>query len=288
MKMRLKISSLQRKLKHQPQLKSAMNVVTSTLCIGLLMFTAARLPQTHTLFLRYTVGSKVYKIQAELRGGGGTGFQVKAPSGTNYVMTNSHVCQAVEAYDAPENKGTALLVDDYGNWVRRRIVAVSDQSDLCLIEGAPGVEGLSLGSEPGLGETMTVVGHPHLKPITLSSGDITGREDVTMLDYVMSVDNNPAIAAMVKTNPDGKCNMPKNQIDIIPIPSEYGGGTVKTCSIVTAGAYSTSIVIYPGNSGSPMVDWYGNVVGVAFAADSSDNYGVVVSLDDIQNFISRY
>lgn len=64
-----------------------------TVC-GLTMF-VSRMPEMHEAFLRYKVGTRVYKIQAELNGGGGTGFQLKAPSGVNYVVTNSHVCEHV-------------------------------------------------------------------------------------------------------------------------------------------------------------------------------------------------
>lgn len=257
------------------------------LSLAALLTLIARAPEIHNAYIRSTVGSRVYKIQADLRGGGGTGFQVRAPSGVDYVMTNSHVCLAVDHYDAPENKGTALLVDDDGNWVRRRIIVISDQTDLCLIEGAPGISGLSLGSEPDKGDTMTVVGHPHLRPVTLSSGEVIGQEDVKVVDHLMSIEGNPMIAQQVQ-GADPKCDMPKNEVVEVPIPDEIGGGKARLCLDVTYGAYTTSIVIYPGNSGSPMVDYMGRVVGVAFASNQSDNFGEVVSLSDIKAFLAHY
>jgi S1-C subfamily serine protease len=270
-----------------PSKDTLINLTCIVLGIGALLTIIAKVPDLHNLYLREVVGARVYKVQAVVNGGGGTGFQVRAPSGVDYVMTNSHVCNAVIQMDTPENAGTVILVDDDGNVIRRRIVAVSDQTDLCLIEGAPGVSGLRVGSEPSKGETLTVVGHPHLRPLTLSSGEVIGTEDVNIIEFVIST-SNPMLAEMIPTHPDAKCNMPKQNIEEIPLPEEIGGGSVLVCIDVTSNAYMTSIIIYPGNSGSPMVDYVGRVVGVAFAGDSTDNYGEVVSLTDINNFLAHY
>jgi len=268
-----------------PSKKNLADMLCATMAITGILIMAARLPQMHDKYLRSSVGSKVYKIQAKLDGGGGTGFQVRAPSGTNYVLTNAHVCEAVAHYDAPENAGTALLVNDDGSWIRRRIIAVSDQSDLCLIEGAPGVNGLSLGSEPHMGEELTVVGHPHLRPLTLSAGDLIGSQTIKIPKFIIGVEGlDPFLMTMVEVHPELPCNQPKQEIDIF----QEDGVKITACMDVTTDAYLTSAVIYPGNSGSPVVNWYGNVVGVAFATDPSDHYGDVVSLHDIKTFLSHY
>jgi S1-C subfamily serine protease len=252
-----------------------------------LLVLIAKAPEMHSAYLRAHVGSRVYKVQADLHGGGGTGFQVRAPSGQDYVVTNSHVCNHVLSVAAPENAGTALLVDDDGNWIRRHVVAISDQSDLCLIEGAPGISGLSLGNEPQKGDTATVVGHPFLKPIELSSGEIIGKEDVKIMSAILGTDN-PMLGMMLKIDDKAKCNLPKQEVEEIPLPEEIGGGTVQVCMDVTSDAYMTSIIIYPGNSGSPMVDYMGRVIGVAFASNQVDNQGEVVNLNDLKAFLAHY
>jgi S1-C subfamily serine protease len=278
--------------KCMPSKDTIINVSCCLIGLAALLTLVARMPEIHSAYLRQVVGSRVYKVQYVKEGGGGTGFQVRAPSGQDYVVTNSHVCNAINQISQklePSAVGSVLLVDDEGNSMRRRIIAISDRTDLCLIEGVPGVRGLSLGNEPALGDTATVVGHPHLRPITLSGGEIIGTEDVKILDYIMSTDN-PMVAILIgnEMNPDGKCDMPKQETEDIQLPEEVGGGTVKVCLDVTYGAYMTSIVIYPGNSGSPMVDYMGRVVGVAFAGDNSDNYGEVVSFTDLKTFLARY
>jgi hypothetical protein len=116
---------------------------------------------------------------------------------------------------------------------------------------------------------------------------VIGVENVEILDYIMSV-SNPFLEMMLPPAEEGKCDLPKNKIVVIPVPALIGGGEIKACIVRTEAAYMTSIVIYSGNSGSPMVDFWGRVVGVAFASDNRDHYGDIVSLDDLETFLAKY
>ena len=54
-------------------------------------------------------------------------------------------------------------------------------------------------------------------------------------------------------------------------------------------SYSTTAVAYPGNSGSPVVNRYGNVIGVLFAGSSQqerDNY--VVPLAELKRVLNKF
>lgn len=273
------------KLKLQSLFRNAKQLAISALSIAMILGSAAYLvikaPEIHGIYLRETVGAKSFKIQGRLDGGGGTGFAMKAASGQSYIVTNSHVCEG--ALSQSEDKTSLLVVKDDGTSMRRRILENSDFTDLCLLEGLPGVEGLSLGNEPGLGETSYIVGHPRLRPLSVSKGEIVGRQDVEILDYILP--GNPLIDTfapqMVK---DGKCDLPKNQLVEVNSPDI---GLVRICLNVTKASYMSTILIFPGNSGSPMVDMWGRVQGVAFASDGT-SWGYVVSRADLAKFLSRY
>ena len=54
-------------------------------------------------------------------------------------------------------------------------------------------------------------------------------------------------------------------------------------------SYSTTAVSYPGNSGSPVVNKYGNVIGVLFAGSNEqerDNY--VVPLAELKRVLNKF
>lgn len=241
----------------------------------------ARAPELHDLYLRNAVGSKVFMIRATPTSGGGTGFQVKAPSGQNYIVTNSHVCNYI-LKSRPDN--TVLVGDDSDNYITRRIIEVSGYSDLCLIEGMPGVDGLSLGKEPGIGQHVWAVGHPELKPLSLSTGSITGAHDVQIIKFILPTGDAMLDFFLPAIDPNGKCDLPKEQMVDIKADTI----TVHVCYDVTAGAYMSTVVIYPGNSGSPVVDWYGHIVGVAFAANGMDNWSDIVSINDLKDLLAHY
>ena len=281
--LKLKLRALLNRLPSKRCIKdAACSVAAATMVVGSLVYLTMRAPEIHDAFLRAKVGSRVYMIKGVPNGGGGTGFELKAPSGQSYIVTNSHVCNHVK--DLTEDKHSALVMGDDGQYMSRRIITISDKTDLCLIEGLPGVQGLSLGDEPMVGDQLTVVGHPKLRPLTLSSGEMIGSEDVDILDFVFPTGT--IIDFMVPTKADDKCDMPKNKIVETPVPEL--GITVKLCYVITKDAHMTSIVIYPGNSGSPVSDFWGKVVGVAFASTSGDNYGEIISLHDLKDFVARY
>lgn len=259
-------------------------VLSIALIAASLGYITIKAPEIHGLYLRHEVGSRTYMIKGKVNGGGGTGFAVKAASGQTYIVTNSHVCEGVLSQS--DDKTALLVMDDNGLAMRRRIIEISDFTDLCILEGLPGVEGLELGQPARLGEHAYVVGHPRLRPLSISEGEIVGAQDVQIATYVMKT-GDPEKDAMFGAE-EGLCNAPKNKIEEVKV--DFMGidlGTVRICTNVTKAAYNTTIVIFPGNSGSPMVDWRGRLEGVAFASDGT-GWGVSVSFEDLQKFLSHY
>ena len=80
-----------------------------------------------------------------------------------------------------------------------------------------------------------------------------------------------------------KCSERKNSIQDV----DLGFIVVRACFNVTKDAYMSTIIIYPGNSGSPVVSSTGSVVGVAFASDHT-NWAYIVSLKDLKEFLKTY
>lgn len=259
--------------------KSAL-IVLFTTCLAYL---AMKAPAIHSDYIRRSVQAKVYKIQASANSGGGTGFAVTAPSGANYIISNAHVCEGV-LKETQNNK--VLIRDDKGSLIKRSVIDISDSSDLCLIEGLPGVTGLKVAGAPDIGEQIAVVGHPLLMPVAVSRGDIMGTREAQFPEFIMPLHDH-LLDAMFETKED-KCDKPKNRIERITLKTPFGKVRARLCTTVISNVYITNAIVFPGNSGSPVVDWYGHVVGVLFASDNTTHWGCVVNNADLVDFLRYY
>ena len=265
--------------------KGWMGAALIVACFALI---AVKAPTIHNLFLRDKVGSKVYMIRDNPMSGGGTGFAVKAPSGATYILTNDHVCEV-----SADGQNVLVSNDTNDQMINRKIIAHDPNSDLCLIEGLPGVEGLSLAwQETMLGDTAYIVGHPNLLPLIVNHGEMAGKEDVQIFMAPIAFQNPytgkweliPEEQGGMNPN---KCKLAKNSIEDIALPMGPFEIKLKVCALNVKQAYITTTTIHPGNSGSPQVNFLGQVNGVAFASDDT-NWARVVSLKDIQRFLKNY
>lgn len=231
----------------------------------LIMAFIVKAPELHYNYVRNKVQKTTVMVTNKEGNSGGSGSHIKAPSGKIYILTNAHVCNL-------SKDGTVYITDDYGRTIPRRIIEKSDFTDLCLVEALPNYHSyLKVGSEPSTGQIVAAVGHPALMPTTMTRGEIIGQSEVDVFDFIIGLDD------------DGReCNLPKNKI--IKINSIFG--QLDAC-VVHLKANLTTTAILPGNSGSPMVDFYGNMVGVYFAGNRA-NWGIAITVADINAFLKPY
>lgn len=231
---------------------------TTSYVIG--TYTARHQEQKESDFLNEEVSTRVVTIMdTEQKKGGGTGFFVNTPSGNTFILTNNHVCGL--ANDA----GTVLIDGEY----YAHVVSNSPDHDLCLISNPLNNEGVDVDVTSRDGQNIYVIGHPLLEPLSIVKGQISG----TITAKILLGYNLPC---------DGK-----NETKILADPDSLAAAFGITSACVRSyEAQATTCNILPGNSGSPVVNEDGKVVGVAFAGrEDGPGRGYIVPLSYVQKFL---
>lgn len=205
-------------------------------------------------------------------GSGGTGFAINAPSGKTYILTNDHICVGAKHED-----NMLYAISASGVNKRLKILERSLKTDLCLVEAPEGMVGLELAGSTFAGDRVRAVGHPRLMPLSVSNiGEIIYVGEAILTDREKS-GSGTTLLSLASCDTDN----PKFRLRVYPgkdkILEQY-------CEIHVPNAYYTNVLVRPGNSGSPLVNFYGNVVGVVSGKDESD-WGLAVTLGDVMEFL---
>lgn len=225
-------------------------LVTTFMLMGVILFSQ----NIKDSYYRHDVGSNVVRIFNMTKTGSGTGFHVKGPGDQIYILTNKHVC-------AIADKNEQVLVEYKGEEIPRKVITRYDLHDLCLVEAIPDHDDyIDIASSETTGEDLILIGHPGGRDLTLSHGELIGKAIIQLGDAI------------------------ENEKDCVEGEVVFTwGGLVCVRPVVTS---SISAPSYGGNSGSPVVNKYGNVIGVLFAGSPRQNTDShMVPLKYIKDFL---
>ena len=227
------------------------------------LFIAVSGPEMHQYYLRHSVGKSVVMVSPNGKGGG-TGFSMEGASGELYIVTNEHVC-------SPSLDGYVYISSDRGFKSRREIVHIDRIHDICLVKGDKRLPALNLASKPSKGDNHYVIGHPGGRKLTISKGEYIGNDVIELLDL------------SAKTPKQCKGTL----IELNPFEQMIYGMEFICLKKMTT--YASSAIAYGGNSGSPAVNAWGNVIGILFAGSreqNTDNH--LVPLHELERVISQF
>lgn len=234
-------------------MKKTLLKVLASLCLSLLLALCVVFNENvKNYYYRDSIGQHVVRIYNMEQTSGGTGFHIQGDKGT-YILTNRHICELADKQDN-------VLIEHNGATIPRKVIKRYAHHDLCLVEAVADHEGgIDIASSDSQGEDTIVIGHPGLRQLTVSHGEFIGTEEIEM-------------ASLVLTAEECKGSVIQDFLGLVCIEK------------FTTSAISN--IIYGGNSGSPVVNKFGNVVGVVFAGNRNqvtDSY--MVPLRYVKDFI---
>lgn len=187
--------------------------------------------------------------------GGGTGWIADSRYFGKVIVTNAHVC-------AVASGGYARIESATGAPSISRILATSFVRDLCMLEGIDAPSLPLAKSDPKKFDELSVMGHPGLRPTAPASGVFTG-------NGLIPIGFGPDGAT-------GKCPEGSDTVDSI-----FG-----TFCVLQMELSYTTVPIMPGNSGSPVTNTKGEVIGVMNSADRTGNQGMFIPLKYVKQLLN--
>lgn len=214
------------------------------------------MPYAHRKYIRNIAEESVVQITGGE--GTGTGSHVKLPDGRVVILTNKHICDMT---------GPLMVqAEDEQLPIARKVIKISKEHDMCVIEALPGHSGIKIGSMPELGDEVYTLGHPRGEALNVANGEFFDIVEIELGEKVL---------------PDGTCEAGK-------LKSEQSFfGVVEYCSVMK-NTFQVSNPTYPGNSGSPVVNKYGHLIGLVFAGNTQvENNGYLVPFSYVSEFLSN-
>lgn len=200
----------------------------------------------------------------------GTGFYITAPSNKTYILTNRHICNKAKddiLYVAPYA---------YNKVFSTKILKISLDRDLCLMESVGDIKGFRSLRDASSIDKFHTLGHPHAQQLTYFEGFMVGWETSYLQEIIHDVDDTGHRFTIEE------CLSYRNgKVAIFASPLFY---LVKVCVTVER-SITTTIPTAPGQSGSPVFDNFGRIIGVIFATSNNLHFGSIIPAEFINEFL---
>lgn len=228
-------------------------------CLSLLLLLSSCNSEDH-------IRSRVVKLLG-VEHGSCSGTQVRAPSGTDYILTAGH-CRALE------HNGTILAKQDDDRPIARRVIEESQDTDLLLLEGLPNLSGLPIATVEPKKKDL-------LRSFTHGSGLSTYKTTAELIETNMLM----TIIERILNSTEEELTCTGSKHKVMDVPFMFGF-SIKACVIQIHTYVTLDPGIRPGSSGGGVFNASDELTAVAMASD--ETFASLVTLSDIKTFLKSY
>ena len=235
--------------KLQSLIKPALATIIGLLIVSLVASNHSR---------KWAVAANTTMITTPAQNHGGTGVVLVSSENKSLVLTNRHVCKAVENGGVVLHRTGTYQVVDYVESVK---------SDLCIISVNGNLQGYTTiaSSAPSMYEHAKISGHPALMPNVISEGHVSGMRVIQVVTGMKKCTEEDIMG------PNGLlCAI----LGGMPIVESFES------RLVTA-------TIMPGSSGSAVYGSNNALIGLVFAGQGDLGYAWTVPYEQVVAFINN-
>lgn len=194
-----------------------------------------------------------------------SGVQVEGSSGASYILTAAH-CEVMK----DSNNIVYASLDDHRS-IPRKVLEISDKTDLMLIEGMPNLKGVELGETPLSHEYLYSLTHGNGKPTYRKDGEYLKNEKATVPQYEIKNDEDEKACLKQEKNKIGEISIFLFRIKMCMLSIDFSVSTLASI---------------PGSSGGAILNQDGKLVSIVSASSAIFTYSVPTN--QIKEFLSSY
>lgn len=198
-------------------------------------------------------------------GGHGSAFFYRK-NGTTYIVTNEHVCK----------DNSVMMYHHDGNKFLTSALHSDVLKDVCILKAPQNQGGLMFTNKDAHQMDVFNISYPGSYMEYLAKGNLMTQNEITIPYPLFKITSDRLFE---------KCKLVSSTKQNVMVMKYIDG---YFCVQNQGHLIRSSIIIHRGSSGSPVVDYYGRVVGLIEGANFTNGHAFIVLIKHVDDLIKEY